>query len=720
MTGNRRGSAYLVALAAITMLLIMVVTFSKSSVARRFSTRLMSNEARAEGLAQSAADMVMRYLRDNMNKPSTDIYDQLRKPLGGMSAAVPINLGDSFFAPLRSMAQEMNNATLDCEVSFLDTTKITDGAGTVTQYARSLGSNHGTVPMSEISSEFKCDMMIPGGNGHPVTQFDPNKCYPPQTIAYDDEYTFKTSIKWFVVSVSVKVHVELKKDPANDGKFRCKVWGEGKVLGVKKKKTVLDWNDPPNPIDINKVIGEYINLPPDKLTIPDFREQAVGMKTVGAISFPADDVTPAVAADYEKAGIIRVKTTVVYEPNGPGGPKIKRVLLADREFKVSDTAPIAPEYTFFSERSATNMELGGLRTFFFHNMPEGTYNSLTANKKPGRVHVGGSSAQLNTYLGTQASPFETEYNFLTTQGRKSTRSFQPYPIFEWQGRAPARDFDFPVVRSQATGAPFTQVFGPGVKKIKDILNFCDWPAAPTMLFGKGHFEYAMGLAVEGAVKSRVGNVKVSVKPDADDSDDATMTTVTYIIRTEDYAVPGFNQPGASGPPQNRYSLEQYAKKATHFFDSASEFLGALSTLDPNGMGVVYVKGDLSLSGQEFPPGLIVCSGNISINGDVKVKPSAALGTKHLGLVAPEGFINFGGSGEVQASCYSEIAPVSGGGGNLQIKGNLVCKDFNRSGFDGVELFYDEDRTGRDLNKEAPKRYVSTIAKFWKRFAFEKL
>ncbi len=52
--GQDRCSAYLVVVGILGVLFIMLVVFSQSRTARRWSTRLMSNEAKVEAVAEAA------------------------------------------------------------------------------------------------------------------------------------------------------------------------------------------------------------------------------------------------------------------------------------------------------------------------------------------------------------------------------------------------------------------------------------------------------------------------------------------------------------------------------------------------------------------------------------------------------------------------------------------------------------------------------------------
>ncbi|MBI3038738.1 hypothetical protein HYY75_06790, partial [bacterium] len=53
----------------------------------------------------------------------------------------------------------------------------------------------------------------------------------------------------------------------------------------------------------------------------------------------------------EKIGIMEVKTTVVFQPQGKSGVTIRKTLAAQRDFRVADIQPVAPDYSFFIANS---------------------------------------------------------------------------------------------------------------------------------------------------------------------------------------------------------------------------------------------------------------------------------------------------------------------------------------------------------------------------------
>ena len=77
----RRGSAYLIAITIVSVLVIMAMVFGTSKTARRWATRLQSDEGKAEALANSAVELALREGKDKMNQEGDPKwYVKFRQP----------------------------------------------------------------------------------------------------------------------------------------------------------------------------------------------------------------------------------------------------------------------------------------------------------------------------------------------------------------------------------------------------------------------------------------------------------------------------------------------------------------------------------------------------------------------------------------------------------------------------------------------------------------
>jgi hypothetical protein len=98
------------------------------------------------------------------------------------------------------------------------------------------------------------------------------------------------------------------------------------------------------------------------------------------------------------------------------------------------------------------------------------------------------------------------------------------------------------------------------------------------------------------------------------------------------------------------------------------------------MGLIYVQGNVYISGRVSGQGMIVTDGNIFINDDV-VHDSAST---YLSLVALKGMVRLPRelkSAKVEAAIYAKNSVI--GGEKLNIFGNLVVDTLNRQkGEDG--------------------------------------
>ena len=98
---RKTGSAFLVAIGALSVLTIMILFFSNTRTARRWSTRMMSNESKAEAMAEAAVQVGLRMVGDQMNEAGEEWYNNLRMPgslqnggstLAGDGSDLPIDL----------------------------------------------------------------------------------------------------------------------------------------------------------------------------------------------------------------------------------------------------------------------------------------------------------------------------------------------------------------------------------------------------------------------------------------------------------------------------------------------------------------------------------------------------------------------------------------------------------------------------------------------------
>jgi len=128
----RSGSAYLFVIGIISVLVVFVLFFFRSTTSRRFTTRMMTDEKKAEALAEAAVDLVMGYVKEKMNdeaEPNFYTYFRipcdLTQPSFGTSDGrnIPLNLNnysepiemhgnEPALSPIRSLVDELGGEDL--------------------------------------------------------------------------------------------------------------------------------------------------------------------------------------------------------------------------------------------------------------------------------------------------------------------------------------------------------------------------------------------------------------------------------------------------------------------------------------------------------------------------------------------------------------------------------------------------------------------------------
>ena len=386
----------------------------------------------------------------------------------------------------------------------------------------------------------------------------------------------------------------------------------------------------------------------------------------------------------EKGGLLQIRAIVFYYPNGKkNGKEIRRELIARLPFKVADIHPMAPEYSFFVANSPLIKEgrkFGGadgrdldlnaskiqgtsfaaVGYFIVHNIP--SFNFIpdffnitgfthTGNDKmaegmiPGMVRVNGKKEmEIAAFLGTKAEPELTELNAMVSPHSSTwtNNKFQTMPAFQWKGDKLKRlhEVEVPVIFDE--DPCFRPVNPAGVMGIYEVYKRggLDLMMVPTLLYGKGHLEYPLGIRPEGPLLMKFARISVEASPKGKvsfpfDFKDKTRIYVYYdnatTYRTNDLDNPkddktadGKSKYGMIGypgydnasewnstknfklMPANCYSLLQYAKKARWFYNTQEEFKAALAKsvedgghLNPDGSvcvdGVIYIKNDLNLT-----------------------------------------------------------------------------------------------------------------------------
>ena len=194
-------------------------------------------------------------------------------------------------------------------------------------------------------------------------------------------------------------------------------------------------------------------------------------------------------------------------------------------------------------------------------------------------------------------------------------------------------------------------------------------------------------------------------------------------------------------PPNLYTVEQYAKKATYYYENAEAFIedlpNRITTINGKKVfvlnGVSYISGSLGSAASPFNAGeedfyvlgkgMLVVSGNLFLGSNIKVLDRTeddltvfSLILRNGGLLALSG----GKQYEVEGSLYTDKGIYCHADSSLRIAGNWVTNQFNKAAMGGtVAVDYVSSRVRNSLGslhpvrgKFDPKRYHVSFSPLW--------
>lgn len=398
---DRKGSAYLFVMGTLSVLIILVLFFFRANSSRRFNTRMMSDEKKAEAVAESAVDLVMGYIREKMNDSSSpDYYLPLRFPceltdgdLGGPSGKnIPLEMNhySSPFLELEGSVSALKPIQYIIEeLGGVDNVKLKVSMGVV--YAEAFASKddgYEVVGISEksveaggASAEFmdSTARLTAGGSDGKLDTVNSDWKLDfklPPSLAYVT--THKLNLKGLPWGADVKKNdLRITRLPPYDSSLNIlgEIWVKVSFLLIPAVNITPSDPEGHMEIDVMQYIKEYVGFEDedaiDLLTMEVLRDQAMegdhngfdlkwyASKLINEISSEwaalSSPIKGKIKSDpyganpqvVEKTGVLQIKAEVEYFPNGPKGKKIQKTLIANRPFKVSDIQPPAPEYSLF-------------------------------------------------------------------------------------------------------------------------------------------------------------------------------------------------------------------------------------------------------------------------------------------------------------------------------------------------------------------------------------
>ncbi|MBQ2591704.1 MAG: hypothetical protein II567_00305 [Candidatus Riflebacteria bacterium] len=285
-----------------------------------------------------------------------------------------------------------------------------------------------------------------------------------------------------------------------------------------------------------------------------------GFSNIGVSNLDPDFNDPML---IEKGGVLRITTTAKYEPKD-SKKVIKRILVSEIPFKVSDVQPIAPEYTFFvansplisgenknaythtlGEKIDMNNAMSGTTftsganaagRFVVHNLPlsgdgKPSYSLIggSTGRIPGMVRInteysskGDPTTDIRTFIGCFEEPELTEMNQMFTPYENSVQNpFNTVPSFCWTNdkgnpinAQRKHEVEFPVMLQ--FNAKNKKIENPGIMGFMDVYHRSgfDIVMVPTLLYGHGHMEYPLGINSEGPINTIYSRLRVGAFPNA--------------------------------------------------------------------------------------------------------------------------------------------------------------------------------------------------------------
>ncbi|GAB4279665.1 MAG: hypothetical protein Kow0029_23750 [Candidatus Rifleibacteriota bacterium] len=426
---RKSGSAYLMALGVLAVLVLVGIALSRMTLTGRWTTIFSSNEKKAEECAESAANLTFKIVKDNMNDYSAfwKLFSDPDKLLKSwfMYFRLPAPVAGAYVDPVSFENAKENGVDVQLDLFNSTIFKPLYEKGIVYMYDTispdpnaplaplkgmfdALGGRVRVICTARIKNAFAIladnpDYVV-GGVEVPLRKvtgflgniYDKIKIGAADVVSGDDDTSDPTGEQQENAGFpNIDIANFLPNDPLLEApdisNMTIIVQGVpvpvGAILQVpldkifKKIQTKLGLT--PQKI-AKKVFGSALQFKIDFEAINKRIEQAIQgclppflRAFAGNASF---DVT------VEKQGFFEVVAEVEYTPQYPNGATIKKKLVMHREFRVADIQPIAPDYTFFVANSKLLYEKAlenfdswqgddkinwneGMGTIVIHNMP---------------------------------------------------------------------------------------------------------------------------------------------------------------------------------------------------------------------------------------------------------------------------------------------------------------------------------------------------------------
>ncbi|MBF0499613.1 MAG: hypothetical protein HQM09_05745 [Candidatus Riflebacteria bacterium] len=600
---SRRGSAYLIALGILSVLVIVVFMYSRTSIARRWSTKFMTSEQNAEAVAEAAIDLKLLIVREQMNPdpanlstPLKEWGEILRSP-GKLSnngselsapngTDIPIDADNPSFqattqvvntkggatgdlAPLQSLIDTVPGSLtvwLDSRISSASAFAAKDGG--FHQLYHVVGINKQSLPVSGDPAKFLDGLSNVDSNCNTVsTQLISDyklNLRLPNWPSLTDSHTMMIDVPFFP-NLPIDITLDILDGQPSD---HLRIVATIPLFGFEVGKFEFNIYDQ----FLKKFLDGDTNpsTPPKKFYAQDFAETVVAApntwkqfiwsssRIVPFISnafanlpariktnIPSTGIAPEMIV--EKTGLIKLTATVFYQPH-LGGETIKKILSAERDFKVSDIQPIAPEYVFFvanskwpyentADAAATENDVYQfsptstgitMATNTVHPFPKDpttasisyamlkdafSSSGTVSNKThlPGMLRLNGTNpSNINVFSGTLEELKSTMYNVFFVN-KKGTAPNDVYgvvdPRFNWKSPLTSNAWTLPYIPF-----PVGYTNPKGFLAMFDILKNHPKLDSPMLFFGDFAAEYPLSLRLEGNILMNYSSMVIQVEP----------------------------------------------------------------------------------------------------------------------------------------------------------------------------------------------------------------
>ncbi|MBF0545857.1 MAG: hypothetical protein HQM08_15545 [Candidatus Riflebacteria bacterium] len=790
------GSAYLIALGVLGVLCIISFAISKGTITGRWATIFSNNDKKAEECAEACANLTYRIIQENMND-TEQFYKALLHPANFFANwytqfRIPTVIAGAYMDPVQAKNSK-NSAVengVDMELDLMDNElyKKIYGDGITYEYVfpqdltnsqtansplmvldkmlSDMGGRTSLKVKARISKAFGILAKNPdyeiGGVTVPLTGLTGFFAKLINDIN-SDNLVFKFDLLQFIPNTNIlneipkpviTVYFNIAGAPVP---FPIPV-PIGEILNMLGIGENLTWRNL-----AKGIIGDALSLDIDLNDLKKMIQEHVYKLLPEQFTFFKGNLSWGVT--IEKQGLLETNIEVEFQPNFPeNGPKIRKTLVTEKEFRVADIQPVAPDYSFFVANSARLFENPSVENndkwegndqinlndgdgaLIIHNFPsfQSIFESLKdilsldlkeLNRRinlPGLVRINGTRPmEINLSI---ADPYNvTDLRMMELAAllldHEDGKKHKIVPTVEevWYNPAGGEGWDWPFWgtfdSSQGFWLPLL------------IPRF-----AHTMLFGNNHLEVPLSLKVEGYLNKKFSHLKFLI-------------VQIYIPPIPFIGFPGFgfafpwpwyknlvepygfckyppwessedpqklwdpNNPGNF--PANLYSPYQFVKKASYYYDSSNDFAADIENrsviIDGEKVficdGVTFVNDNLWLSSplKVMGRGMIVAAGNIHLGADIKKCEYDRSGNPTIfSLIARNGaIVNRFNSLEINACCYADKGILNPTGSQLKIYGNLVVNKFPRKLCQGmVEVYYQSKHSRSSLLS-----MIRTIAKY---------